>query len=222
MLTSSPLSIRLQAGNVPHHANANISDALMPGDLEAMQAEVAGHVLSILNALGIEQDHNTADTPSRVAKMMVGEVFAGRYQPAPCVTDFPNVTDLDQIYVVGPITVRSCCAHHLVPIIGQAWVGVVPSGRVIGLSKFHRLTEWIMARPQIQEEATQHLADAIEQAVQPRALGLVVRAKHLCCTWRGVRDDGTLMTTSVMRGLFKTDGNARRELLALLAGQGFS
>ena len=221
MPSTSALSKRLKAESIPHHANANIAATLVPGDLEAMQDEVAGHVASILRSLGIEQDHNTADTPKRVAKMLVCEVFAGRYQPAPCVTDFPNVTNLDQIYVVGPITVRSCCAHHLVPIIGQAWVGVVPSARVIGLSKFHRLTEWIMARPQIQEEATQHLADAIEKAVQPRALGLVVRAKHLCCTWRGVRDDGTLMTTSVMRGLFKTDGNARRELLALMAGQGF-
>lgn len=206
----------------PVGANANIAHHLEPGDLDSMEAEAAVHIARLLDALAIGHDHNTADTPRRVARMLVREVFAGRYQPAPDLTDFPNVTELDQIYCVGPITIRSCCAHHLVPILGHAWVGVVPSQRVIGLSKFHRLAEWVMARPQIQEEATQQLADEIERAVRPLALGLVVRAQHLCCQWRGVRDAGSLMTTSVMRGLFKNDAKARAEFLSLIAGQGYA
>lgn len=207
---------------MPFGANANVAAELRPGDLDQVQYEVEGHVAAMLDSLLIEQDHNTEGTAARVAKMLVREVFAGRYQAKPSLTDFPNVSELDQIYVVGPIQVRSCCAHHLVPIMGQAWVGIVPSERVIGLSKFHRLTEWIMGRPQIQEEATQQLADVIEDAVKPRALGLVVRASHLCCAWRGVRDQDSLMTTSVMRGLFKTDGVSRGEFLTLIRGLGYA
>jgi GTP cyclohydrolase I len=119
--------------------------------------------------------------PRRVARMMGREVFRGRYQPQPVLTDFPNIGSFDQFYAGGPIAVRSCCAHHLVPITGRAWIGIVPSNRVIGLSKFDRLTDWIMARPQIQEEATEQLADALETAIAPRALGVIVRARHLCC-----------------------------------------
>lgn len=222
MTSSERVRNRLKTQKIPFHANANIAAALEPGDIDGIEAEVQLHVEAMLHSLVIDKDHNTADTAGRVARMLIREVFSGRFQAQPPLTDFPNVTDLDQIYVVGPITIRSCCAHHLVPIMGKAWCGVVPGERVIGLSKFHRLAQWIMARPQIQEEATQLLADAIEDAVKPRALGVVVRASHLCCSWRGVRDDASMMTTSVMRGLFKTDGNSRRELLALLAGQGFS
>lgn len=222
VLKSTEIRTRLIESGATFPANGNVASALEPGDLDAIQAEAEGHVAALLDTLLIARDHNTEDTPARVAKMLVREVFGGRYLPRPDVTDFPNVSKLDQIYVVGPIAVRSCCAHHLVPILGQAWVGVVPSERVIGLSKFHRLAEWVMARPTIQEEATQQLADVIEHAVRPRALGVVVRAKHLCCAWRGVRDEPSLMTTSVMRGLFKTDGDARREFLALIRGQGFA
>ena len=221
MVVSEQVRARLRHDGVTAGANANVSQALQPGDLDAIQAEVQEHAEAMLRALVIEHDHNTAETARRYAKMLVREVFAGRYQPCPAVTDFPNVSNLDQIYVVGPVNIRSCCAHHLVPILGQAWVGVIPSTRVIGLSKFHRLADWIMTRPQIQEEATQQLADVIEHYVKPLGLGLVVRARHLCCGWRGVKDDGSLMTTSVMRGLFKDNGEARRELLALMAGSGF-
>lgn len=205
----------------PAPANRNIAAALTPDDLAAMQRDVARHVAGLLEALGIAPDHNTQATPGRVARMLINEVFAGRYQPMPELTDFPNIGPPDQLYAVGPIAVRSCCAHHLVPIIGQAWIGVLPDERIIGLSKFHRLTEWIMARPQIQEEATEQLADALQQAIAPLGLGVIVRARHLCCAWRGVRDEPSLMTTSVMRGSLRSKPEARAELMSLLAGMGF-
>lgn len=203
-------------------ANDNISAHLTARDLDAMEEEAERHVAALLRCLAIdaEDDHNSADTPRRYARMLVREVFAGRYAPRPALTDFPNARKLDELYAVGPITVRSACAHHLVPIIGEAWIGVVPEERVIGLSKFSRLAQWIMSRPQIQEEAIVMLADEIEAAIAPAGLAVVMRARHLCCAWRGVRDGGQMMTTSVMRGVLRTDSAARREFLSLIAGQG--
>ena len=191
--------------------------------MDAIEVEVQGHLFALLNSLVIdtEHDHNSQETAARVARMMVREVFAGRYMPPPKLTTFPNVKQVDECYAVGPIAVRSCCAHHLVPIHGSAWIGVIPGERLIGLSKFHRLTEWVLSRPQIQEEAAEQLADAIESAVQPRGLGVIIRASHLCCEWRGVRDVGSLMTTSVLRGFFKHDQKARAELLTIISAMGF-
>lgn len=221
-LASERVRDRLRAERAPFRANDNISRFLCDGDLEDIQCEAEGHLAAMLRALVIDTDtdHNTVETAKRVAKMYVREVFAGRYAPEPRVTDFPNAAALDEVYAVGPIEVRSACSHHLVPILGQAWIGVLPGDRVIGLSKFARLAEWVLGRPQIQEEATVMLADTIEELVQPHGLALVVRARHLCCGWRGVRDSAQMMTTRVMRGAFQSNDTLRREFLAMIAGQG--
>lgn len=223
MATSDKVRARLKQVGRRYHANDCIADVLMPGEMEEMQAEVEGLMAKVLDALVIDQegDHNSKGTAKRYAKMLLQEVFAGRYQPKPDVTDFPNVEKLDQLYVTGPIDVRSACSHHLVPILGQAWIGVIPGDRVIGLSKFSRLTQWVMTRPQIQEEATMMLADEIEAACKPLGLGIVVKAQHLCCGWRGVKDKSS-MTTSVMRGLLKTSDAARNEFMMIVNGHGFS
>ena len=113
---------------------------------------------------------------------------------------------------------RSTCAHHLCPITGRAWYGVIPDGRVIGLSKFSRLTEWIFARPQIQEEAVARLADLLQERVQPDGLAIVMEADHFCLHWRGIKDTESKMTNSVMRGSFLKDANLRREFLSLIGG----
>jgi GTP cyclohydrolase I len=201
-------------------ANDNISKYLEDGDIEIIQKNTEKAMVQLLEALviDVENDHNTIDTAKRVAKMYINEVFKGRYLPQPKITDFPNAKDLDQIYTIGPITVRSACSHHLVPIIGHAWIGVIPSDRVIGISKFNRLTDWVMSRPQIQEESTVQLADEIEKMIKPKALAVVVKAKHMCMSWRGVKDNSS-MTTSVMRGLFKDDNGARNEFLSIIKGQ---
>jgi GTP cyclohydrolase I len=203
-------------------ANENIAKSITPENLDTIEREAEAAVASLLLALRIDysRDHNTQDTPGRVARMLVREVFAGRYQAPPRITDFPNVKKLDELYTVGPIAVRSCCAHHLCPIEGEAYVGVIPGERIIGLSKFSRLTEWVMARPQIQEEATVQLADEIERLIEPRGLGVIVSARHSCMTWRGVREPNSRMVTSVMRGLFRENDAARSELLALAKGGG--
>lgn len=191
------------------------------GSRIAAEAAVEGAMCDVLTALGVPSGPHTAGTPGRVARMMVREVFAGLFEPPPALTSFPNEQALDQLYAVGPIAVRSCCAHHLVPIIGQAWIGVLPGESLIGLSKFHRLTAWIMARPQTQEEATQQLADALCDAIKPIGLAVIVRARHFCTAWRGVRDEPSLMTTSVMRGALLTAPAARAEFMSLVSGMGY-
>lgn len=220
---SERVRARLEAAGRRYHANDNISPYLEPGDLEEIQAEVQAELAGVLRALVIdtENDHNTQDTAKRVAKMFVREVFGGRYVPQPPVTEFPNVAGLNELMIVGPVTVRSACSHHLCPIIGRVWVGVMPNenSELIGLSKYARLVEWVMSRPQIQEEAIAQLADLLQQKMLPDGLAIVMEADHYCMQWRGVKDMDSKMTNSVMRGSFLKDASLRREFLALLANQ---
>jgi len=122
------------------------------------------------------------------------------------------------LMIIGPVTVRSACSHHFCPIMGQVWVGVMPNenSALIGLSKYARLVEWVMARPQIQEEAVTQLADLLQDKMQPDGLAIVMRADHFCMQWRGVKDIDSKMVNSVMRGSFLKDPNLRREFLALM------
>ena len=168
-----------------------------------------------------ESDHNTQDTARRVAKMFVREVFAGRYSEIPAITEFPNISRLDELMVIGPLTVRSACSHHLCPIVGKIWIGVLPNEKsnLIGLSKYARITEWIMGRPQIQEEAVIQLADILEDKIKPIGLAVVMDADHLCMQWRGVKDMDSKMLNSVMRGRFLEDTDLRREFLSLLGSR---
>ena len=218
MNVSKAIRERLVAKGLPFNANDNISEVLNDGDLELLQAEVADRVEDLLQTLVIdtENDHNTKGTAERVARMFLKEVFSGRYTPAPRMTSFPNAKDLDQVYSVGPITVRSACSHHLVPILGRCWIGVKPSDKVIGLSKFVRLANWVFSRPHIQEEAVMILADEIERLVKPKGLIVIVEAQHYCMKWRGVKEPETAMITSVVRGEFRDRPHMKAEFLELI------
>jgi len=215
---------RLQAAGRRFHANDNIHDFLEPGELDALQDEVAARMRGVLESLviDIESDHNTQETAKRVAKMYVREVFGGRYAPMPPVTEFPNVSLLNELMIVGPVTVRSACSHHFCPIMGRVWVGVMPNEQsaLIGLSKYARLIDWVMSRPQIQEEAIAQLADLLQEKMQPDGLAIVMEADHFCMQWRGVKDMNSRMTNSIMRGSFLKDANLRREFLSLMPGSG--
>ena len=217
-LLADSIKNRIQQAGASFHANDNISRFIQEGELDRLQDEVEEKIAEVLKALviDIENDHNTKETAKRVAKMYIKEVFSGRYTEPPKITEFPNAKGLDEIYTLGPITIRSACSHHLVPITGRAWIGILPSDRVIGISKFVRLVNWIMARPQIQEEATVQLADIIERLIAPRGLAIVIEAKHQCMTWRGVKESETAMTSSVMRGVFRDKPEARAEFLRLI------
>jgi GTP cyclohydrolase IA len=217
---SERIRYRLVQAERRYHANDNISAFVRAGELAELKAEVAAKLQDVLQALVIDtdSDHNTNETAQRVAKMYIEEVFRGRYVPMPAVTEFPNVERLNELMIVGPITVRSACSHHMCPIFGKVWVGILPNehSNLIGLSKYARIADWVMSRPQIQEEAVTMLANELQQRVRPDGLAIVMEADHFCMHWRGVKDTDTAMVNSVMRGAFLKDANLRREFLSLL------
>jgi len=222
--TTLPVSARIRArihrARKRFHANDNISAFLEPGELDDLLEEVASKMTGVLESLVIDtdNDHNTQDTARRVAKMYLTEVFSGRYAPPPSVTEFPNAEHLNELMIVGPITVRSACSHHFCPIMGRLWIGLMPNehSNLIGLSKYSRLAEWIMSRPQIQEEAITQMADLLMKKVNPDGLAVVMEADHFCMHWRGVKDSKTKMLNSAMRGSFLKDSALRREFLSLI------
>ncbi|MFO1123354.1 MAG: GTP cyclohydrolase I [Hyphomicrobiales bacterium] len=217
---SARIRQRLEAAGRRYHANDNIADFIAPGELDHLLDEVAGRFNAVLESLVIDttNDHNTQDTARRVAKMYLQEVFRGRYAAAPPVTEFPNAEYLNELMIVGPITVRSACSHHFCPIMGRLWIGLLPNehSNLIGLSKYSRLAEWIMSRPQIQEEAITQIADLLMTKVTPDGLAVVMEADHFCMHWRGVKDNATKMVNSVMRGSFLKNPSLRREFLSLV------
>ena len=214
---------RIQAKKARFHANDNIAQFIQPGEIDGLIDEVADKLQGVLESLVIdtESDHNTRGTAYRVAKMYVNEVFTGRYTLQPNLTKFPNITRLNELMIIGPIAVKSACSHHLCPIMGRVWIGVLPDKQtaLIGLSKYARITEWVMCRPQIQEEAVVELANILEEKMKPTGLALVMEADHFCMQWRGVKDLNSKMVNSVMRGSFLKDANLRREFLALMDKQ---
>lgn len=215
---------RLVAARKRFHSNDNIAEYIEPGELELLLDEVEVKMQAVLDSMVIDtsHDHNTANTARRVAKMYLTEVFRGRYVKQPPITEFPNAEHLNELMIVGPITVRSACSHHFCPIMGKLWIGLMPNehSNLIGLSKYARLADWIMSRPQIQEEAITQLADLLMKQVSPDGLAVVMEADHFCIHWRGVKDDDTKMVNSVMRGSFLKDAALRREFLSLISMKG--
>jgi len=215
---SERIHARLTAAGRRFHANDNIAEFIEDGDLHELEDEVTAQLQGLLETLVIDtqNDHNTHGTARRVAKMFLHEVFRGRYHPMPPVTEFPNAERLNELMIIGPITVRSACSHHLVPILGRLYIGVLPSeqSNLVGLSKYSRVADWIMSRPQIQEEAVMQLADLLESRLKPDGLAIVLEADHYCTQWRGVKDEAH-MTNSVMRGQFLVNPELRKEFLQL-------
>ena len=212
---------RLVDQGISFLANDNVAAFIETGELDELEHEVADRVRELLRSLviDIDNDHNTAETAERVARMYLREVFKGRYHHQPKVASFPNVKQLDEIYTVGPISVRSACSHHLVPIMGNCWIGIKPGERVIGLSKFTRVADWVFSRPHIQEEAVMILADEIERLCAPQGLGIIIKAQHYCMKWRGVKEPQTSMVNSVVRGDFRHDSSLKQEFFELVRHQ---
>lgn len=233
MKTSELIINRINESNAkkPHgyrdgyKANDNISKFVRAGEKEAILKEVEEGIEGVLRSLiiDIDHDHNTKETAKRVAKMFVKEIFAGRYEEPPKITTFPNIRQMDEMYVTGPITVRSTCAHHFMPIRGVCYIGVYPGTNVLGLSKFNRIVDWVASRPQIQEEMTFAIADEVQKMVvgniDPNetkgentwGVAVLVQAEHFCLTHRGVKEHDSAMTTTVLRGRFKDKPNLKHE-----------
>ena len=209
---SKTIKNRIKKAGKRFHANDNISEYIEEGELEQLQSEVQEKLQGVLESLVIDtdSDHNTQETAKRVAKMYVKETFGGRYKPMPRVTSFPNM-GYKSMYTSGPISIKSTCAHHLQNIVGNAWVGIIPNGKVIGLSKFNRIIHHIVERPQIQEEMTTQIAEALQEYAHTGNIAVVVKAEHHCMTHRGVREHESDMTTAVMLGGFGEDPALKQE-----------
>ena len=212
MKTSEKIRQRLKDKGVRFHSNDNIADFLEGDDLANLQKEVEESFSDVLDALVIdtENDHNTKETARRVAKMYINEIFAGRFVSPPKVTSFPNM-GYRSLYTSGPISVKSTCAHHFQNIVGKCWVGILPEQEVIGLSKFNRIVHHIAERPQIQEEMTSQIAEALKEYAKTENIAVVVKAEHHCMTVRGVREHESDMTTAIMHGAFKEDHALKQE-----------
>lgn len=210
--TSISIRNRIKQAGARFHSNDNISEFINPGELEQLQAEVQVAMQGVLDALVIdtENDHNTNETAKRVAKMFINETFGGRYVPEPRVTSFPNM-GYKSLYTTGPITIRSTCAHHFQNIVGKCWVGIVPEDEVIGLSKFNRIVHHIAERPQIQEEMTTQIANALMEYAKTPNVAVIVKAEHHCMTHRGVKEHESDMTTAIMLGGFETNPDLKKE-----------
>ncbi|SVA65497.1 uncharacterized protein METZ01_LOCUS118351 [marine metagenome] len=216
LTTAEIIKKRLKEANIRYHCNDNISEFIEEGELEILQLEVEDAFSNVLNSLVIDtnNDHNTKETAKRVAKMFIKEIFRGRYEPCPKVTSFPNM-GYKSLYTSGPISIRSTCAHHFQNIVGSCWVGIIPEEEVIGLSKFNRLAHHIAERPQIQEEMTTQISNALIEYAKTEHVAVVVKAEHHCMTQRGVKEHESDMTTAIMRGAFETDSALKQEFYSV-------
>jgi|TARA_B100000073_G_scaffold317967_1_gene295710 GTP cyclohydrolase I len=212
MKISETIKQRLVDAGQRFHSNDNISEYIKEGELEQLQEEVMEAFQDVLKTLVIDtdHDHNTEDTAKRIAKMYVRETFGGRYAPPPKVTSFPNM-GYKSLYTSGPISIRSTCAHHFQNIVGRCWIGIVPNGEVIGLSKFNRIVHHIAERPQIQEEMTTEIANQLQKFAKTPHIAVVVKAEHHCMTHRGVKEHESDMTTAIMLGAFEKDPALKQE-----------
>lgn len=239
MKISEVIRNRIDRSAELYRSNDNISKFIKDeNEKDQLLNEVAEKFEDVLQSLVIDtkNDHNTKETAKRVAKMFIQETFAGRYDNPPKITTFPNVRKLDEMYVTGPISVRSTCAHHFMPIKGVCYIGIYPGDNVLGLSKFNRIVDWIASRPQIQEEMTYMIADEVEKLIRDKTtinygtdesgsnfyeysdlgVAVLIQAEHFCLTHRGVKEHNSAMTTSVLRGKFLNKPNLKLEFFDIV------
>ena len=203
---------------LPTLCNEALPGFVTEADREAMKAAAARKIEELFDILRIDHvnDHNTRDTPDRVAKMFVEETLRGRFTQPPRITEFENVERYDQLIVTGPIDLRSTCAHHLMPIYGSVIIGILPSpsGKIIGLSKYDRIVDYFASRLQIQEELIKQIERFIVETTEPRGLAVRISAVHMCKTHRGVlASRASRMVNSTYYGDLSTDKHLRSEFL---------
>ncbi len=181
------------------------------------QERIRSAVREILFAVGEDPDREgLRETPERVARMYA-ELFAGLHKDPRALLAKTFTQKYDEMVLVKDINFESICEHHLLPFLGKAHIGYLPSGKVVGLSKLGRVVEALSRRPQVQERMTEELADLLMGELDARGVGVVLEASHTCMTIRGVRKAGSICTTSAMRGTFRTSQPTRAEFMALIA-----
>ena len=213
---SEEIKARLQKANIRHWAGDNISDVLEDGDKEALIEEATTAFESVLDALVIDRhnDPNSMGTGKRLAKMYINELMAGRYDPMPAATAFPN--DSASRYE-GMLVVRSeltsMCSHHHQIVRGVAYIGIIAADKLIGLSKYTRIAQWCAERGTLQEELANDIAREIQKATGAEHLGVYVQATHGCVENRGVKAHSSLTQTTVLKGAFKEDAGTKKEFM---------
>lgn len=199
--------------------DANGNQPLSFEEKAIMQEQLERKFEEVFDILRISRnDPNSTNTPKRLAKMYINELLSGRYDAAPQLTVFPNRNKVNNLIISKGIPVMSMCSHHWQTISGNAAIGYIPNKYVIGVSKLTRIVNWYSRRGQIQEELGEQIADYLEKLLKPKALGVVINAKHYCMIARGVQtsEENSIMTTSVMRGYLLDDINLRNEFIKLI------
>jgi len=213
MKFSEKIKERLDLANLRSWAGDNISDVLVEGDKEKIIDEATTAFEGVLDSLLIDRftDPNSIGTARRLAKMYVNEIMAGRYDPAPVATAFPN--EGDDRYT-GMLVVRSelksMCSHHHQPVSGVAYIGIIPGNKVIGLSKYTRIAQWCARRGTLQEELCNDIAREIRRATESDDVAVYIQATHGCCENRGIAAHSSLTQTTVLHGEFN-NGDVKKE-----------
>lgn len=172
-------------------------------EIYLIKEEIRDKFIEIIEILGFNiNDKNLQETPKRIAKMYVDEIFSGCFTKEPKITVFDNDKNYDEMIVYGPINLKSTCSHHWQSFFGECYIGYIPDKKVVGLSKLARIVHWFMRRPQIQEELTTQIADYIQEKLNPKGIGVVVFAQHMCTIMRGVEENNAEMITSKLLGNF--------------------
>lgn len=216
MKVSEKIKQRLIAAGVNYHADDNISAHIHPGELEQLELELCDTFKNVLHSLVIDTDNdpNSKNTASRLAKMYLKELMCGRYDQRPDATAFPNVGDNAYTgMLVVRSELRSVCSHHHQPVSGVAYIGIIPNGKVIGLSKYTRIAQWCARRGTLQESLCNDIAHEIEKATGSPNIGVYIQATHGCCENRGIMAHSSLTQTTVLMGAFKDDAGTKKEFM---------
>ena len=213
-MISKTIKDRLEQAGKRYWAGDNISEHIQSGELDQLVDELAGKFSGVLDSLVIDQtnDPNSKGTAKRLAKMYVHELMAGRYDPMPAATAFPNDSDerYDGMLVVRS-ELKSMCSHHHQPVTGIAYIGILAAQKLIGLSKYTRIAQWCARRGTLQEELANDIAREIGNATDAKHLGVYIQATHGCCENRGIMAHSSLTQTTVLRGSFKDDAGTKKE-----------
>ena len=216
MNKSKQIIARLEDAGIRYWAGDNISQVLQEGDKEQLIEEATLKFEQVLDSLIIDRhnDPNSMDTGRRLAKMYFNEIMAGRYDPMPNATAFPNhVNDGYKGMLVVRSEIKSMCSHHHQPVNGVAYIGIIAAETLIGLSKYTRIAQWCARRGTLQEELNNVIANEIQKATGSSNVGVYLQATHGCCENRGIGAHSSLTQTTVLRGAFNDDMGTKKEFM---------
>ena len=205
---------RCQAVGKRYWAGDNSSDVIRDGEMDQLIEEATEAFEGVLDTLIIDRqdDPNSKGTARRLAKMYFNEIMAGRYEPMPTATAFPNDTeDRYEGMLVVRSELKSMCSHHHQPVAGVAYIGIIAAEKLIGLSKYTRIAQWCARRGTLQEELCNDIAKEIMKATGTKNVGVYIQATHGCCENRGIMAHSSLTQTTVLKGQFFSDTGTKKE-----------